>query len=891
MNFSPKLLITHARFLKIVAPGKASIFIRDAEHGETFDSQAGAHASGNNANPGDLSALTPFIGPLPLARYSVPAAKASSVSPAPVSLLDGSGAIAAGAPATSLTQAQVDDFETGFGATLTAMQSNLVAQVFAEKLPLLGDNLQAASGSAVQLQFITTLKNAIVSGLGTLTGSATYTEAQVEGAINSALSAAGITGAGASLDLADMADVKLNFVTAKAFAAIAVPVEGDIGLPNLGFTAGGNAQSALGYTLNFGSGIDAAGFYVGTAGTTFNVQAATTLPGGYSASAELGSIPFAALNNPVTPTNFTGTFNVALKDADGRIRNGDLGGDLLDATLSGNATINLKLASALPAAAVMPKLGSDFGVAWTFANAPVDPADNNADFGNAPVVSFANNTVNLGSFFDGFASDALQTISDITAPLQPVIDILTAPIPILSDLGSTKVTLLDFAGVEPETVSAIEGLSDIIDLVQLINGFTGNDGVQIQIGSVRINGDLRSELAADVDVDVLSSPALSGQDPDLNQFLNSLGSLGGGGLSFPLLTVPKTIGEFFLGKDNAELFEYAPAPVGFDFAYSQYFPVLGVIGVTVGGQFGFSFKFDIGFDTQGVRDFVAGGSTDASKVFNGFFVRAFDDANAPVTGFSVSAGVTAGVEANIGIANAGVEGDLTATVTFNFDTALDPDGDGKIRGDTLLSTPVGDLFDPTGELTTGLRAYLEVGISPFSIEFDFESPRITLLNFEGDTTQPVLANESGSDVLLNVGPRSAQRLVGNLVDRPETYFIDVVTVPIVNTTHLSVKAFKLEQNFNDLPARIVGDGGEKSDKLEVAAGVNIPVVFTGGASRDVLVGGAAADDLRGDDGPDVLSGNGGIDMLLGGAGNDHLTGGAGADVLDGGADSDTASYS
>jgi hypothetical protein len=189
---------------------------------------------------------------MPVGRVEMPAMPADVV-PAPAVRFAhavGSGEVLAAAPppvaaaGTSLTQAQVDAFAAGLDATLANIQANVVAQVFADTLPVLGDNLAAAAGGgAAPLSFVTALKDAIVSGLGTLSGSATYTEAQVEGAINSALTAAGITGAGANLNLADMADIKVTFTTGKNFAALSTPIEGDLGLPGLGVSTSGNAIS------------------------------------------------------------------------------------------------------------------------------------------------------------------------------------------------------------------------------------------------------------------------------------------------------------------------------------------------------------------------------------------------------------------------------------------------------------------------------------------------------------------------------------------------------------------------------------------------------------------------------------------------------------------------
>jgi Ca2+-binding RTX toxin-like protein len=839
-----------------------------------------------------------FMVPLPAGvLQSVHALPAAPETAGPKPVADTGGLVIAAAPPAGLTQAQVDALETGLDQALAGIQSNLMAQVFAESLPIIGDNLLAAAGGgAAQLGYVTTLKTAVVNGLATLTGSAMYTEAQVESAINSALSGAGISGAGADLDLSNMADAKLNFTTAKAFGGLSVPIEGDLGLPNLGFTTSGNVQNALSYTLNFTAGLDGAGFYVNSApgSSTFNISGATTAPG-FASTAVLGALPFNAQNDAASPTSFTGIFSVALKDgdADGRLRTSELSGDVLDATLSGNGALHLKLASNLPSSASLMQVGTTLDVTYNFLNAVVNPADDNSTFGSAPSVAFRDNSYNLASFFNNFASDMLGEITTITAPLQPIIEVLTAEIPILSDLGSKKVTLLDFAGVTEEQAAAIEGLSDIIDIADLIAGYTNNGSVNIDLGSVSVTGDVRTQTPDELGVTVTRTPPSPGsQHTQLGEFLTAVNNVGGGGLAFPFITDVLGAGKMLLGK-NVDLFSYKPPTLGFDFQFAQFFPVLGPIGVKLGGHFGMDMTLAFGFDTQGIRDFTGSGGTDATKVFNGFYVQAFDENFEPVTSAAISAGVIAGIQANIGFANAGVDGDLTATVRFAFDQSLADDA-GKVRGIDLLATPLDDLFDVSGELSTGLRAYLEIGISPFSIEFSFESPRVILITFDGSNANPpVLAQfaPDGTTLELNVGANAPRRLLGNLSDRSENYFVDAVTDGVF--VHTRVKAFGHTVTCgdgSDLPSRITGAGLEKSDKLEVASYLPVPVTFSGGPNRDVLTGGAMGDQLFGDDGPDILSGNGGNDELRGGEGADKLIGGADADIIDGGAGEDTASH-
>jgi Ca2+-binding RTX toxin-like protein len=795
--------------------------------------------------------------------------------------------------APAITPEQVGQFVAGFQQALAQIDANIVAQVLAESLPIVGDNLRAAAdGGALQLHYVARLGEAIVNGLQALSVSDNSTAAQIESAVDASLAAAGFSGVGVTADLSDASDIRLIFTTYRAGDTVSVPIESDLGLANLGLHASGNAQTTFSDTFNFTAGLDGGGYYVATEGATLGIHSDTRLPG-FSVDATMASIPFRVADNASNHTGFLGDFQLMLKDpgGDGRLRAGELGGDLVDATFSGNANIHLDLDSILPAAAAMPQIGTDLGINWQFSGAVVNPADDNTQFGGVPEVRFNNSTLNLGSFFNNFAGRALDEITRVTGPLQPVIDLLTAPIPILSDLGSNKVTLLDFAGLTPLQTAAIEGLADIAVLGGKVSTFTNDGNVQIDLGSLLVGGDLRIDRPEDLLVDIVRQPtAIINQNGDAKTFLEDVAGLGGGGLSFPILSDFKNIGDLLLGK-NIDLFEYKNT-MGFDTQFAQYFPVLGPVGVKLSGLFGMAAQFDFGFDTQGLKDFVNDGLADPGKVYNGFYARATDDAGLPATGFQIHAGVQADAEVNVGVANAGVGGDLTATVDFALNGTLDPTGTGKVRGGTLAGTAVGDLFDPGGEMTTGLHAYLEVGIGPFSIGFSFDSPRVVLVNFDGgNANPPVIANDLGNgDLALNVGPRSAQRLVGNLLDRAETVAIHNYVHPVSGAvTGLRLDAYKFTEIHN-FPGRIAGDGGDHADTLALDPDVNIPAVFTGGANRDLLTGGAAGDNLGGGDGPDVLSGNGGADTLMGGAGSDRLIGGAGGDLLDGGDGEDTASF-
>ena len=87
-----------------------------------------------------------FIGPLQsVAMPFVHAAHTVPLAFAPLPVPHATGfagpTTAAAAPPPSITQAEVNALATGFANTLSGLEANLIAQVFAQNLPVLGDNL------------------------------------------------------------------------------------------------------------------------------------------------------------------------------------------------------------------------------------------------------------------------------------------------------------------------------------------------------------------------------------------------------------------------------------------------------------------------------------------------------------------------------------------------------------------------------------------------------------------------------------------------------------------------------------------------------------------------------------------------------------------------------
>jgi Ca2+-binding RTX toxin-like protein len=355
-----------------------------------------------------------------------------------------------------------------------------------------------------------------------------------------------------------------------------------------------------------------------------------------------------------------------------------------------------------------------------------------------------------------------------------------------------------------------------------------------------------------------------------------------------------------MGAD-ADLFSFDPEPFSFyQPVFSQYFPIVWPLGIKLEAEIGASFDIAFGYDSAGIVDYFAGGETDPSVIYNGFYVQAYDLQGNPTTHIGLAGTLLAYAAGNVAFAEIGIGGDLTATLQMQFGSGL-AGNDGKIRAEDFANAEVFELFDGSGELSAALHAYVELGVGPFSIPIEFESPRATILSLDfTDADPPVLATPSGDTLLLNVGQRWIYRGGSGTTDRGEELYI------VGKDDEVIVSGFGHSVAY-DAPARIYGDGGEQSDVLIATNRAildildpNLPIIgyepfftpveFHGGNSRDILGGAEGNDLLFGDDGADSLGGGGGVDTLFGGNHNDQLVGGAGADVLDGGEGLDLASF-
>ncbi len=829
---------------------------------------------------------------------------------------------------TPLSAAQYTNLKTGVNDFLALTQTAVDTLVFAQRLPLVGSQLASTT------KVFQGIQTSLASAWTTLEAipAVDLDSEDVRTAIATAL--APVLPSGVTVDeSATQLQFNLNLSQ-----AVSSSLGFDLGLDAIGLslTSGGAVTTQLGYSLPWKFGVDLTSnqFYVDTSALDeLKIDLAVTTPG-LNATGKLGFLQVAVTgqDSQSQATSFTGQFRVDLGDpgSDGRLTAAELTGltatQLVTPKLQAIADVNLGITTSFGGNANFPSLKTDLNLDWTF-----DPTN----LSLLPTAAFNNVRMNLGGFFNEFVSPIFAEVQKVLGPVQPVFDVLRTRMPVLSDIGLLRnvydvdgngtVTLLEFIGVGSGNTQAVQFIQAIDQVATFANSIpTGVGDVYIPLGNLRLNNSPTTDLRSLANLSGLNlantslfddlTALLPGVDTATRNLVNGFRSNASnanfaGGLAFPLLQDPTTAFGLLLGRD-VSVFTLDLPSLGASFNVSQFFPILGPLGVRLSGAFDIQADFNFGYDTAGFRQFATGGFTTPGLVFNGFYIS--DTANPDGTGPDVpevrlNASVQAAGELNVIIAAAGVGGGLFANV--NLDLRDRPVADGKIRLDELADNftangPLG-IFDASGKFTAGLNAYARVGVDiPFvgfvGWEDSFDIASVTLLDFDTSTgtlsPNPVLAQldpSLGAGVLrLNMGTFAAQRVTGNLTDGDETFKVTRST----DGTQILVSAFGIVQAFAaSTIQKIYAEGGNGNDVIDVAADVLLPVELWGdfkdplqtGFGNDKLFAGGGVALLHGGAGNDELTVRAGNSQAFGEAGNDKLFGGTGNDTLDGGADNDT----
>ncbi len=606
--------------------------------------------------------------------------------------------------------------------------------------------------------------------------------------------------------------------------------------------------------------------------------------------------------------------------------------DIIVAEATGNAMVNLGLTVNFDGlgldSSFLPAISTDLLIDWTV-------SFSSADGGEilAPDVDFRDITLDLGSFISDFAGPFLSDIGALLEPLDFLLDrqsgLLYQRLPVISDLAGETVTLkqlaelLDTQNRITPFLNAVEQIYFLIDLVSdaAAEADASGGSLLLEFGTISLdnlnalqsNGQSLADASPDIGSLNQGASDTFNDDPNSStpatqNFTRNVTRPGNGTVSFDILQ-PGNIVDLLLGKPDVNLITYDLPPFGFDFEYLQRFPIFPPLFATLRGFFSATVDLGFGYDTLGLNQFLA--SDNPLDLVNGFFITDVDADGVDIPEVTLQGGIAAGASLDAGVASAGVEGGINASILFNLN---DPNQDTKVRlGEMLGNILLNDfnplaIFDTSGRIDAFLRAYVEVLFGLWSDEY--EIGRVTLASFDIPFERPpILAQDLGSGVLqLNMGTASENRIHGSLADGNESVYVRFDS----GSVFVSATENGPEQRFIGVDKITVNAGaGDDMINLEGLAGSGIEVEVRGGTGDDTIIGAAGirnvifgdegndiirvggvsatavANEIDGGDGNDQITGGRGADLIFGGAGNDTIAGGDGDDDIEGGTGDDT----
>jgi len=711
-----------------------------------------AHQSSALTKP--PAAVTSHVVVQPPPPVAVPPARASAPPPAPSAaaivvpdLQPAAATIQFTSALSDIPLAQVQSLLVNLQTTLDLIESGLESKAFASSLPLVGNQLGTVfSQGQAALAAFKTLDAKLIAALQTIENAGTPTTAAlVQTALNSAITAAGWSG-NASTTLDGAGNLTVTLHDSESPTGFSVPLDANFGIPGINFQSQGSAHAALTWG--------------------FDLSAAVTQGGSFSVSAPSGAV---TLGLALTAPNFAGDANFGPLRMTAADNGSTLSGTItLDtagsATLSGNANVDVNLATDLGTAA-LPSISTELKVAWPFgASTTLDPASHTA-LGQTPTVTLQNVSLGMGSFVTNMVKPVLDDLAKVTEPLQPIVNLLTSAIAPIMALPSVVWHQLDYNN--DGTVSLLDffvkdhggsdsSLNKVVSLVGEINSLDAAfqnvslGGAQYALGSFTLPAGSYDIRQNGFDISQVV-PQISGAQ-SITQFVNSVAgdaTLRGnltqlltpttsdqGGFNFPILDNPASAAAVLFGG-TADLVTYQLPETQFgsgtidNFGNVTNATTLAAIPIFTGvnliltaalaGRFGLKF----GYDTTGLSDFVKSGYADPGLLLDGLYV-----ANPTLNGLEVPA-VTFGGSVGLGIA-AGITGtdisgtgDVSGVVNLGF-ANNGTEHLGNLLG--LLNTNPLGLFNVDGRITAGLDFNIDVGGQNV---FGVSSPRVVLYPPQG----------------------------------------------------------------------------------------------------------------------------------------------------------------
>ena len=529
--------------------------------------------------------------------------------------------------------------------------------------------------------------------------------------------------------------------------------------------------------------------------------------------------------------------------------------------------------------------------------------------------------LDLGSFIDDFLGPILSEVQNFTKPLQPVIDLVSTPIPGISQLaelvGADPITMMVlFEAISGNDLTLIKTLLKVITFVNSLPASTAGIA-DIALGNFTVDLDkiLDTELPANQKSELIDfqAPTAGGIAGAMNGLSSAFDGFAAAfadnlsaaapeefeteepGFTFPAFQDFSQLFNLLVGQD-VTLIRFASGPLKAEFGFSQSFGPIAVgpipVSIVISGSASIEGRFAVGYDTKGIRQLVqmlTDGDTSNDDfltgfgfLFNGLFLDDLNAAGQDVPEIRLVVEFAAGAAVDLVIVSVGVEGGVRATLDLNlhdggfFEPIPPANLDGKLRLDEIASFLVINplcLFDVSGKLEAFIRIFVEIDLFLFSARFEFTVVNITLLELDNITAElcepppPVLASPIGAEVLrLNMGPNAGTRNYA-----PDT-LNEKFIVKQLDADSVEVSAFGIIQTYDGV-SKVVADAGtdkdtirfdpssiESVDEFGTVVSTAVPFVLP-----TEVCGGAADDKVTGGEGTDKFFGDSAQNGAGGGA--------------------------
>ncbi len=871
---------------------------------------------------------------------------------------------------------KLTDFNVGIDGYLAKLEEALRLASFDGKLPLVGEDLQQGE------RFIHQLREDIKAAIGPTLANAPANSDGLQSALTAALEAADLdealtvtvacrSGVTAPCPLADVQSVRIKLTASQGTPSIAEGCGGegclelgvplDLGIPGLSLKAKKGATDgvnvALGWKLHLDLVLDRTeGFYVAThdgPDLLPELEIGAAFDAG-DLDAQLAFIQVTAHKKTTAPL-VKAYFAIDLKGSPGeescftptpctadpaaKLTLGEFGdlASLTKVNLTAAVNIDWELTARIDPGndigSALPGISADFKLTWGISN-----ASGELETGDLKI-EFTNIALDAGAFFSRILKPILEKIKTVTGPLQPVIDTLYAPIPVLSDLskavGGPDITLIWLA----ETFSTLTGgpslkfvhtIRAVIDFVNKIPECTSS--CKIPLGAFDIDPGKA--------LDTLASPAsaaslITNAQPAGSQAVkDAVDDASDGeklfstatddesnadklGFKFPIFDNPASLFGLLLGQD-VELISFDSGPLTLGFSWRQSFgPVYAPppVMITLAGSASVSARFIAGLDTKGIRHAIEaatdGTDLNAVSLLDGLYFKTADENGNAVPVVKLTGEIAAGAQVSVVILKVGIEGGVRLTVGFHWN---DPDGDGKFRTSeflqALLINPI-CLFTTSGQLSVFLRVYITIDLFLFSKTWSFTLVNAVLLDFRAQPDcsppPPELGGVTGDTLVVFAGKfgKEAQRRHSVWDNGNDTYSGDVIKVYSLHFADdnpdfdgFAVEALGRKQEFlNDGLRRVVVDG--RGYDVDDDSKTAMSVLFLGDGDPSgnpanaktfehtaVVMGSEGIDQIRTGTGPAYVDGRGGDDTIVTAESPgtvSWVTGGSGADTITTGA--------